>query len=115
MNIKLRMLALLFTHGLQPLIARIDTMNTLVQQLVDKVAEQTQRSEGVRVLITQAIAEMVDLKAKLTAAIASAGSLSDEDKAAIQQVIDNAGTDSALDETAAQELADAIAVNAPSN
>lgn len=91
---------------------RILNMTAIVDELVAKVAEQTTQSAGLRVIIEQAVTEMAELKAALTAALAGAGSLSDEDKAKIQSVIDSAGQDTALDATAAQSLADAVAVNA---
>lgn len=92
---------------------RMNDMTAIVDQLVAAVAAQTTQSAGLRVICEQAAAELAQLKAAVTAALANAGSLSPEDAAAIQAVIDSAGSDTALDTAAAQALADAVAVNAP--
>lgn len=98
----------------QPIIEEINRMSQLVDDLVAKVQAETTQSAGLRVIIQQAIAEMVALKKALTDAIANSG-ISAADAAKLQAVVDSAGTDTALDATAAQDLTDAIQVNAPSN
>lgn len=114
MKFKERVLVALLTETIQPLTQRINDMSAIVDALVARVTEQTTQSAGLRVIIDTAIAELAALKAALTAALGQVG-ISAEDAAKLQNIIDSAGADSALDASKAQELADAVAVNAPTN
>lgn len=101
--------------AIQPMHLEIEAMIKVVQDLRDAVAAETTVIGGLTTVIGQAKDELVDLKAKLTAAIANAPSLSAEDAAALQATLDSAVSNSALLQSDTQTLADAVTENASTN
>lgn len=113
MKIKLRLLTVLLTEILQPLIARIDSMNAKIDEAAVAQSAVHQALSQTLSLNAQLIQRATDLKQKLTDALV--GALSTEDQAKVQAIIDQDNADVAQLQTAAQSIADTLSQTAPSN
>ena len=131
-----------FANAFLPITQRLDIMTQIVTDLLAKVTQQTSISDGLRIAVTDltgmvgtavqvatsAVNGLQALKEALDAVIAN-GTLSNEDRQAITDAIARVDADTQNDTTkiaqvaqtaqqlaaSSQALADAVAINTPSN